>query len=84
MLLLRNSYTSLFLSFSPSASTLCQGIILARMGAKALLPSDPAGVRASTNAFFVFSNGLVLASVVLWLTLLRDPSVGTLPRFTTF
>mmetsp|Transcript_62492 Transcript_62492/g.107266 ORF Transcript_62492/g.107266 Transcript_62492/m.107266 type:complete len:439 (+) Transcript_62492:125-1441(+) len=49
------------------------GIILARMGAKAMLPSTRAGLVMSTNVFFAFSNCLVITSIVLWTAMLRDP-----------
>jgi equilibrative nucleoside transporter 1/2/3 len=49
------------------------GIILARIISKWVLPETKAGLRASTNAFFAFSNGLVIAAVSLWFILLRTP-----------
>jgi len=57
------------------------GIILARMFAKFLYDDTEEGLRASTNLFFYFSNGLVVASVVLWLLLLQSPHAAPLVEY---
>jgi hypothetical protein len=49
------------------------GIILARVITKAFLPDNSYGLKMSTNIFFLFSNGLVVLSIVLWFVLLNTP-----------
>ena len=49
--------------FYPYAGIGGLGIVLARMATKWLLPPTEAGIKQSTNIFFIFSNSLIVLAV---------------------